>query len=116
MALIPENPRNRNLLLSPSSWSVSAPSSAAVWTPRDAENALLAARLDTLDSLNRAAKLEVAKGTAAKMRREADECGRQLNVLRRLVPTENECRRCSSRFRPRRAAPVSSSRTCSPTV
>src|SRR5262249_2167913 len=35
-------------------------------------------------------KLEVGKGTAAKMRREADEYGQQLDVLRRLVPTENE--------------------------
>jgi type IV pilus assembly protein PilO len=91
MALIPENPRNRNLLVvAILVVGLGAVYQQLVWTPQNAENVLLAARLDTLDSLNRVAKLEVAKGTAAKMRREADEYGRQLNVLRRLVPTENE--------------------------
>jgi type IV pilus assembly protein PilO len=91
MALIPENPRNRNLLVvAILVVGLGAVYQQLVWTPQNAENVLLAARLDTLDSLNRVAKLEVAKGTAAKMRREADEYGQQLNVLRRLVPTENE--------------------------
>ncbi len=91
MALIPENPRNRNLLLvAILVVGLGGVYQQLVWAPQNAENTLLTARLDTLDSLNRIAKLEVAKGTAAKMRREADEYGRQLNVLRRLVPTENE--------------------------
>ena len=91
MALIPENPRNRNLLVvAILVVGLGAVYQQLVWTPQNAENALLAARLDTLDSLNRVAKLEVAKGTAPKIRREADEYGRQFNVLRRLVPTENE--------------------------
>jgi type IV pilus assembly protein PilO len=91
MALIPENPRNRNLLVvAILVVGLGAVYQQLVWTPQNAENTLLSARLDTLDSLNRVAKLEVAKGTAAKMRREADEYGQQLNVLRRLVPTENE--------------------------
>jgi type IV pilus assembly protein PilO len=91
MALIPENPRNRNLLVvAILVVGLGAVYQQLVWTPKNAENTVLAARLDTLDSLNRIAKLEVAKGTAAKMRREADEYGRELNVLRRLVPTENE--------------------------
>lgn len=91
MALLPENPRNRNLLLvAVVVVGLGAVYQQLVWTPQNAENTLLAARLDTLDSLNRIAKVEVAKGTSAKMRREADEYAAQLNVLRRLVPTENE--------------------------
>jgi type IV pilus assembly protein PilO len=91
MALIPQNPRNRNLLLvAIVVVGLGAVYQQLVWAPQNAENNLLAARLDTLDSLNRIAKLEVAKGTSARMRREADEYGAQLNVLRRLVPTENE--------------------------
>ncbi len=91
MALLPENPRNRNLLIvAILVVGLGAVYQQLVWAPQNAENTVLTARLDTLDSLNRVAKLEVAKGTAAKMRREADEYGRQLNVLRRLVPTENE--------------------------
>lgn len=62
----------------------------AVWSPKAADNKTLAARLDTLDSLNRLAKIESAKGNAAKMRREADQYGQELVMLRRLVPTENE--------------------------
>ena len=91
MALIPQNPRNRNLLLvAVLVGGLAAVYQQLVWSPKNAENVLLAARLDTLDSLNRIAKLEVAKGTSAKMRREADQFGAELNVLRRLVPTENE--------------------------
>lgn len=91
MALIPQNPRNRNLLLvALLVGGLGAVYQQLVWTPKHAELTSLAARLDTLDSLNRIAKLEVAKGTAAKMRREADEYGAQLDLLRRLVPTENE--------------------------
>jgi type IV pilus assembly protein PilO len=91
MPLIPENPRNRSLLLvAIVVVGLAAVYHQLVWTPQNAENTILAARLDTLDSLNRIVKVEAAKGNAAKMRREADEFGRQLNVLRKLVPTENE--------------------------
>jgi type IV pilus assembly protein PilO len=91
MALIPENPRNRNLLLvTIVVLGLAAVYQQYVWSPKHVELNELAARLDTLDSLNRIAKLEVAKGSAAKMRREADQYGQELTVLRRLVPTENE--------------------------
>src|SRR5215471_14985673 len=91
MPLIPQNPRNRNLLLvAIAVVGLGGLYQQEVWAPQAAENNILAARLDTLDSLNRLAKIEVAKGTSAKMRREADEYAAQLNVLRRLVPTENE--------------------------
>lgn len=91
MALIPENPRNRNLLLvTILVMGLAVVYEQYVWSPKHVELTALAARLDTLDSLNRIAKLEVAKGSAAKMRREAEQYGQELTVLRRLVPTENE--------------------------
>jgi type IV pilus assembly protein PilO len=91
MALIPGNPRNRNLLVvAILVVGLAAVYQQLVWTPKAAENKTLEARLDTLDSLNRIAKLEMAKGNAAKMRREAEEYGQELTMLRRLVPTENE--------------------------
>jgi type IV pilus assembly protein PilO len=91
MALVPQNPRNRNLLVvAILVVGLGAVYQQLVWTPKQVEVKALEARLDTLDSLNRIAKLEVAKGTAAKMRREAVEYGHELGVLRKLVPTENE--------------------------
>src|SRR5262245_35744373 len=91
MALVPSNPRDRNLLLI----GLLAVGLAAVyhqlyWTPKNVELNALEFRLDTLDSLNRLARIEYAKGSAAKMKVEGDEYARQLSVLRRLVPTENE--------------------------
>ena len=57
---------------------------------RTTSSQAIAVRLDTLDSLNRLAKIEVAKGTATKMKQEADAYAHELPVLRHLVPTENE--------------------------
>jgi type IV pilus assembly protein PilO len=91
MAIIPTNPRDRNLLL----LGVLAVALAGVyqqtyWTPKNEELNLVAFRLDTLDSLNRIARLEYAKGSATRMKQEGDAYARELSVLRRLVPTENE--------------------------
>lgn len=91
MALIPTNARDRNLLL----LGILAVGLAAMyqqmyWAPRNEELNAIAIRLDTLDSLNRLARAEVAKGNATKMRHEADAFARELSVLRRLVPTESE--------------------------
>jgi type IV pilus assembly protein PilO len=91
MALLPQDPRNRNLLLV----ALLAIGGAAVyqqllWSPKNEELNKIAVRLDTLDSLNKSAKAEVAKGSAAKMKAEADAYGRELAVLRHLVPTSNE--------------------------
>ncbi len=91
MGLVPQNPRNRNLMVvAVLVVGLAAVYQQLVWSPKNTENKTLEARLDTLDSLNRLAKLEVAKGTAARMRREADAYGAELGLLRRLVPTENE--------------------------
>ncbi|HEY9227859.1 MAG TPA: type 4a pilus biogenesis protein PilO [Gemmatimonadaceae bacterium] len=91
MALLPTNARDRNLLL----LGILAVGLAAVyqqmyWSPKNEELNAIAVRLDTLDSLNHIAQVEVAKGSATKMKAEADAFQRELSVLRRLVPTENE--------------------------
>src|SRR5690242_5881694 len=91
MALLPQNPRDQKLFIV----AILALGLAGVyqqmyWTPKNEELKVLEVRLDTLDSLNRLAKAEVAKGTTAKMKAEAEAYGRELSVLRHLVPTSNE--------------------------
>jgi type IV pilus assembly protein PilO len=91
MALLPQNPRDQKLLIMVVlAVGLAGVYQQLVWSPKNVELTALAVRLDTLDSLNRSAKLEVAKGNSAKMRAEAEAFGRELSVLRRLVPTENE--------------------------
>jgi type IV pilus assembly protein PilO len=91
MAILPTNPRDQKLVVA----AVLAIGLAGVyqqlyWTPKNVELTTLSVRLDTLDSLNRIAKAEVAKGSATKMKAEAELYDRELTVLRRLVPTSNE--------------------------
>ena len=91
MALLPTNPRDRNLVLvALLAIGGLAVYQQLVWTPKNEELNTLAAHVDTLDSLNRDAKKAVAQGSATKMKAEADSYARQLAVLRRLVPTANE--------------------------
>ena len=91
MALLPQNPRDQKLLvLTLAVVGMAAVYQQMYWTPKNQELEALAVRLDTLDSLNKIAKLDVARGNAAKMKQEAEEFARELAVLRRLVPTENE--------------------------
>src|SRR5262249_32843971 len=91
MAMLPQNPRDQRLLIvGLLAIGLAVVYQQLVWSPKNQELTTLATRLDTLDSLNRIAKAEVAKGSAAKMKQEADAFGRELSVLRRLVPTENE--------------------------
>ena len=61
-----------------------------MWSPRNEELATLQTRIETLTEANEKARLDVARGTAAKMREEADQMGRVLAVMRRLVPVANE--------------------------
>lgn len=61
-----------------------------MWSPRNEELATLQTRIETLTEANEKARLDVARGTAAKMREEADQLGRVLAVMRRLVPVANE--------------------------
>jgi type IV pilus assembly protein PilO len=91
MALLPQNPRSQKLLvLTLLSIGLAAVYQQLVWTPKNKELTIIAVRLDTLDSLNKLAKSEVAKGTATKMKQEADTYARELAGLRHLVPMENE--------------------------
>lgn len=91
MALLPQNPRSQKLLVvTVLSIGLAAVYQQLVWTPKNAELTTVAVRLDTLDSLNHLAKIEVAKGTATKMKQEADTYAHELAGLRHLVPTENE--------------------------
>jgi type IV pilus assembly protein PilO len=91
MALLPQNPRDQKLLiLGVLAVGLAAVYQQLVWSPKNAELHAIEFRLDTLDSLNKLSKIEVAKGSATKMKLEADGFGRELEVLRRLVPTENE--------------------------
>jgi len=91
MALLPQNPRSQKLLVVTFlSVGLAAVYQQLVWTPKNTELTTIAVRLDTLDSLNKLAKSEVAKGTATRMKQEADTYARELAGLRHLVPTENE--------------------------
>jgi type IV pilus assembly protein PilO len=91
MAILPQNPRDQKLLIvAILSIGLAGVYQQLVWTPKHQELSTLAFRLDTLDSLNRIAKADVAKGTATRMKQEADAYARELIVLRHLVPTQNE--------------------------
>jgi type IV pilus assembly protein PilO len=91
MALLPTNPRDQKLFV----MALLFVGGVGVyqqlyWTPKKAELDQIEFRLDTLDSLNHAAKTEVAKGSASKMKAEGEAYARELSVLRHLVPTTNE--------------------------
>ena len=91
MALLPQNPRSQMLLVvTLLSIGLAVVYQQLVWTPKNKDLTMIAVRLDTLDSLNKLAKSEVAKGTATKMKQEADTYARELADLRHLVPMENE--------------------------
>ncbi|HEY4215574.1 MAG TPA: type 4a pilus biogenesis protein PilO [Gemmatimonadaceae bacterium] len=91
MALLPQNQRDQKLLVvAMLAIGLAAVYQQLVWTPKNLELTRLEVRLDTLDSLNRLTKLEVAKGTSANMKAEAASFSRELDELRHLVPTQNE--------------------------
>jgi type IV pilus assembly protein PilO len=91
MALLPQQPRDQKLLvLALAVIGLAVGYQQMYWTPKNQELNEIQFHLDTLDSLNKVAKADVAKGSATKMKQEADQFARELTVLRRLVPTENE--------------------------
>jgi type IV pilus assembly protein PilO len=61
-----------------------------VYSPKNAEVTTLEARVDTLEARNRVAKSELAKGSADKLKAEAEQFQRDLEIMRQLVPTGNE--------------------------
>jgi type IV pilus assembly protein PilO len=91
MGLLPQNPRDQKLVLvAVVAIGLAGTYQQLVWKPKSADLQVLATRLDTLDSLNRIAAADVHRGNSAKMKQEADGFARELAVLRRLVPTQNE--------------------------
>jgi type IV pilus assembly protein PilO len=91
MALLPQNQRDQKLLIIGILFlGLAAVYQQMYWADKNTELNQIAVRLDTLDSLNAAAKREVAKGSAAKMKAEGEAYARELSVLRHLVPTTNE--------------------------
>jgi type IV pilus assembly protein PilO len=61
-----------------------------VWAPKSVVLAGVQARIDTLSAQNEVAQLEVTRGTASKLKDEAEQYGRLLLVMRTLVPVANE--------------------------
>jgi type IV pilus assembly protein PilO len=61
-----------------------------LWKPKSTELDLLKARIDTLEVQNEAARRDIARGTAGKVKEEAERLRRLLAVMRQLVPTANE--------------------------
>ena len=91
MALLPQSPRGQKLfVIGLLAVGLAVAYQQVVWTPKNVDLNTIEVRLDTLDSLNRLSKIDVAKGSASKMKAEADAFGRELEVLRHLVPTKNE--------------------------
>ena len=91
MALLPQSPRGQKLfVIGFLAVALAVAYQQLVWTPKNVDLNTIEVRLDTLDSLNRLSKIDVAKGSASKMKAEADAFGRELEVLRHLVPTKNE--------------------------
>jgi type IV pilus assembly protein PilO len=91
MALLPSRPRDQKLFL----MALVAVAGLAlyqqmVWSPAHVDIVAREAHADTLDSLNRIAKREMARGNSAQMRAQAAEYARELAVLQRLVPTQTE--------------------------
>ncbi len=91
MALLPQEPRKQYMLLA----MIAAVASAGlywnfVFEPRRVELNDLVARLDTIEARNAAARARVARGTVSDLQAEADQAGRDLEAIRKLVPTGNE--------------------------
>lgn len=61
-----------------------------VWAPNGIKLKEVQTRIDTLSAQNELARLEVARGTASKLKEEAEQYGRLLLVMRTLVPVANE--------------------------
>lgn len=91
MALLPTNQRDQIMVIV----CVLALGLAGVyymylWSPKNAELALVQTRIDSLTAANEIARREMARGNAGAIREEAEQYGRMLLQMRQLVPTANE--------------------------
>jgi type IV pilus assembly protein PilO len=91
MALLPKNKRDQTMVLvCIISLALAGLYYMYVWSPKGAELTALSFRVDTLETNNEKARLELAQGTAAQLQAEADRYARDLEIMRQLVPTGNE--------------------------
>jgi len=91
MAILPANKRDQMMLLI----AIVAVAAAAlywyfVYNPKQTALAIVQVHIDSLDSVNRKAKAELAKGSVQELRAQAERYRQHLEVMRQLVPTSNE--------------------------
>lgn len=91
MAFPPKSQREQVMLLA----SIAAIALAGlywnfVYSPKGEEMVVLAERVDTLESRNQRARVELAQGNVEALKAEAEQSARDLEVMRQLVPTGNE--------------------------
>lgn len=91
MAFPPKSQRDQLLMLTV---LIAAALVSAYWNfvflPKRTEVTELRLRVDTLELHNTAARAEAAKGNGEKLKLEAEQFARDLEVMRQLVPTGNE--------------------------
>jgi type IV pilus assembly protein PilO len=91
MALLPQNQRDQIMLIAVvAALGIGYLYYNFLWSPKKLELDTLKARIDTLETQNESARRDIARGTASKVREEAEQYGRILAVMRQLVPTANE--------------------------
>ena len=61
-----------------------------VYNPKSAEIAAITAHTDSVETLNRQARVDLKRGTAQQLQSEASEYEENLRLMRLLVPTSNE--------------------------
>lgn len=91
MSMLPKNQRDQSMILVV---IVALALVGLYWTyvfsPKKTELTELEVRIDTLEVRNVSAKRELAKGNLDKLKVEAEQHQRDLEVMRQLVPTSNE--------------------------
>lgn len=91
MALLPSNQRDQIMVLVA---MVALGAAGAywylAWSPKQVELTEISARVDSLEQANAKARIEVSRGTASKLRAQAEGFQADLATLRHLVPTGNE--------------------------
>jgi len=91
MALLPTKQRDQVMvLICAVVIALTAAYFVYVWQPKNTELTDLQAHVDTVEALNRKAKAEIAKGSIAQLKKQAEDMARNLEVMRNLVPTSNE--------------------------
>ncbi|HXC25675.1 MAG TPA: type 4a pilus biogenesis protein PilO [Gemmatimonadaceae bacterium] len=61
-----------------------------IYNPKQTTLSTLATHVDSIESMNRQARIDLARGTAEQLRAEAAAYQHNLDLMRQLVPTSNE--------------------------